>query len=111
MKAALLITGSGPLVILTSHASFTNPVLIKKLREKGIEKFIAYEFPLAVAQERYGGHFQLVMQNLHESDDLRVLDENGERAFRLFRFKELAEPVMFEPDEGSRATMPVDDLR
>ena len=111
MKAALLIAGSGPLVILTSHASFTNPVLIKKLREKGIEKFIAYELPLAVAQERYGGHFQLVMQNLHESDDLRVLDENGERAFRLFRFKELAEPVMFEPDEGSRATMSVDDLR
>lgn len=111
MKAALLIAGSGPLVILTSHASFTNPVLIKKLREKGIEKFIAYELPLAVAQERYGGHFQLVMQNLHESDDLRVLDENGERAFRLFGFKELAEPVMFEPDEGSRATMPVDDLR
>ena len=43
----------------------------------------------------------------------RVLDENGERAFHLFRFKELAEPVMFEPepDEGSRATTPVDDVR
>jgi hypothetical protein len=111
MKAALLIAGSGPLVILTSHASFTNPVLIKKLREKGIEKFIAYELPLAVVQERYGAHFQLVMQDLHESDDLRVLDENGERAFRLFRFKELAEPVMFEPDEGSRPTISVDDVR
>ena len=45
------------------------------------------------------------------SDDLRVLDENGERAFHLFRFKELAEPVMFEPDEGSRAKISVDDLR
>ena len=31
MKAAPLIAGSGLLVILTSHASFTNPVLIKKL--------------------------------------------------------------------------------
>ena len=113
MKAALLIAGSGPLVILTSHTSFTNPVLIKKLREKRIEKFIAYELPLAVVQERYGGHFQHVMQDLHESDDLRVLDEDGERAFHLFRFKELAEPVMFEPepDEGSRATMPADDVR
>ena len=70
MKAALLIAGSGPLVILTSHTSFTNPVLIKKLREKRIEKFIAYELPLAVVQERYGGHFQHVMQDLHESDDL-----------------------------------------
>ena len=42
----------------------------------------------------YGGHFQHVLQNLHESDDLRVLDEDGQRAFRLFRLKELAEPVM-----------------
>ena len=111
MKAALLIAGSGPLVILTSHASFTDPALIGKLRAKGIEKFIAYELPLAVVQERYGGHFQVTMQDLHESDDLRVLDVNGERAFRLFRLKELAEPVMFEPSEGSRATTFVDDVR
>ena len=101
MKVALLITGSGPLVIVTSHASFTDPVLIEKLRAKGIEKFIAYEVPLAMAQERYGGHFRVAMQDLHESDDLRVLDFNGERAFRLFRLKELAAPVMFERDEGS----------
>ena len=40
MKAALLITGSGPLVILTSHASFTDPALIEMLRANGIEKFI-----------------------------------------------------------------------
>ena len=46
----------------TWHASFTEPVLIKKLRAKTIEKFIAYELPLAVAQARYGGHFQRVMQ-------------------------------------------------
>ena len=111
MKAALLIAGSGPLVILTSHASFTDPALIEKLRAKGIEKFIAYELPLAVAQKRYGGHFQHVMQGLHESDDLRVLDEDGQRAFRLFRLKELAEAVMFEPDEGSRATVSADDVR
>jgi len=101
MKVAVLITGSGPLVIVTSHASFTDPALIGKLRAKGIDKFIAYEVPLALAQERYGGHFQVAMQDLHESDDLRVLDFNGERAFRLFRLKEFAAPVMFEPSERS----------
>ena len=101
MKVALLITGSGPLVIVTSHASFSEPTLIEKLQAKGIDKFIAYEVPLAVAQERYGGHFQVAMQDLHESDDLRVLDFNGERAFRLFRLQELATPVMFERGEGS----------
>ena len=36
-----------------------------------------------------------------KSDDLRVLDFNGERAFRLFRLKEFAAPVMFERSEGS----------
>ncbi len=56
MKAAVLITGSGPLVIVTSHASFTDPALIKKLQAKGIEKLIAYEVPLALAQERSGCH-------------------------------------------------------
>ena len=49
MKAALLFTGSGPLVILTSHASFTDPALLEKLAAKGIDKFIAYEVPVATA--------------------------------------------------------------
>lgn len=37
MKAALLITGSGPLVIATSHGSLTDPGLVEKLRAKSIE--------------------------------------------------------------------------
>ena len=72
MKAALLFTGSGPLVILTSHGSFTDPALLDKLPAKGIDKFIAYELPVATAQERYGNHFRVVMRDLRESDDLRV---------------------------------------
>jgi hypothetical protein len=31
----------------------------------------------------YGGHFQVAMRDLHESDDLRVLDFNAERASPL----------------------------
>jgi hypothetical protein len=96
VKTALLFAGSGPLVIITSYESFTDPALLDKLRAKGIDKFIAYEIPVAVAQERYGGHFQVVMRDLHESDDLRVLDFNGERAFRLFHLNELGTPIMFE---------------
>ena len=99
MKAALLFTGSGPLVIVTSHSSLTDPALLGKLRAKGIEKFIAYELPPELAKERYAGHFDVVMKDLHESDDLRVLDFNGERAFRLFHLKELGNPVMFESGE------------
>ena len=103
MKVALLFTGSGPVVIVTSYALLTNPALLEKLRVKGIEKFIAYEIPLGLAQERYGGHFQVVMRDLHETDDLRVLDFNGERAFRLFHLSELGSPIMFEGDGASQS--------
>jgi hypothetical protein len=97
MKTAMLFTGSGPIVILTSHDSITAPALLKKLEAKGIERFLAYEIPLELAKARYGGHFVTVVNDLHESDDLRVLDYNGERAFALFRLDELQGPVLHEP--------------
>ena len=102
MKAALLFAGSGPLVILTSHASFTDPILLDKLHAKGIDKFIAYELPLDTARERYGTHFQVVMRDLHEADDLRVLDFDGQRAFRLFHLSELGNPLLYENGEVRR---------
>lgn len=97
MKAALLFTGSGPIVILTSHATVTDPQLIAKLQAKGIDKFIAYEIPMDLAKQRYDGHFDMVMRDLSQTDDLRVLDFNGERAFRLFKISELGIPVVHEP--------------
>ena len=111
MKAAMLITGSGPLVILTSHGSFTDPGLVSKLRAKGIEKFIAYELPISLVQEKYGGHYKLVIQDLHETDDLRVLDMSGDRAFRLFKLTEFLNPIVYEPSEVARSVMPKDDVR
>jgi hypothetical protein len=103
MKAALMFTGSGPLVIVTSHASLMDQGLLDKLRAKGIDKFVAYEIPLAIAEQRYGGHFLVVMRDLSESDDLRVLDFNGERAFRLFHWRELGAPLMYEAPAAQRA--------
>ena len=97
MKTAMLFTGSGPIVILTSHDSLTDPMLLEKLRAKGIERFLAYEVPLDLAKKRYGGHFGVVLSDLHETDDLRVLDYNGERAFALFRLDELGSPIVHEP--------------
>lgn len=101
MKAMMLITGSGPLVILTSHDSVTAPAMLEKLRAKGVERFFAHEIPLDLARRRYGGHFQTVLNDLRETDDLRVLDYNGERAFGLFRLDELGPLIVHEP--GRRA--------
>jgi hypothetical protein len=97
MQTFMLFTGSGPLVILTSHEAITDPALLDKFRAKGIETFIAYAIPLELARERYGGHFEVVLRDLHETDDLRILDYNGERAFRLFRLTELGPPILHEP--------------
>jgi hypothetical protein len=80
-------------------ASLTDSGLLEKLRAKGIDKFIAYELPLDLVKKRYGGHFDIAMQDLNESDDLRVVDFSGERAFRLFHLKELGTPVLYESSE------------
>ncbi len=97
MKVFMLMTGSGPLVILTSHDSIEDQTILEKLLAKGIEKFMAYEIPYELAKERYGGHFAVVANDLHESDDLRVLDYNGVRAFRLFHFDEMGAMLAHEP--------------
>ena len=103
MKSFLLMTGSGPVNILTSHGSIENPILLDKLLAKGIDKFIAFEVPYDLAKERYGGHFDVVANDLHETDDLRVLDYNGDRAFRMFRFNELGEAHVHEPMTAGQA--------
>lgn len=103
MKAAMLFAGSGPLVILTSHASLIDPVLLGKLRAKGIHKFIGYEIAVETAKSRYGSHFDTVLRDLQETDDLRVLDFNGDRAFRRFRLAELGQPILYEEDEATHS--------
>jgi hypothetical protein len=102
MKTFLLITGSGPLMILTSHGSLKDNKLLDKLLGKGIEKFIGYEVPYDLAQQRYGLHFTVVANDLHETDDLRILDFNGERVFGLFSFSELGEACLHEPVENAQ---------
>ena len=97
MKVMMLMTARGPLVILTAKQSVTDPGLLKKLATKGIEKFVAYEIPLALAQERFAAHFFVVQHDLRETEDFRVLDEDGSHVFRLFRFSELGPPITYEP--------------
>ena len=96
MKAFFLFTAIGPLVVLTSCDSVKNPEFLKRLDAKGVTKFIAYEVPLESAKVKYGHHFDVVCGDLHESDDLRVLDYNGHRAFENFAFGELGSPIYHE---------------
>ena len=41
MKAGIIITGTGPILIWTTYDSFDDPKLVEKLKTKGITKYIA----------------------------------------------------------------------
>lgn len=93
MKAAVVFTGSGPILILTTYASCRDGHFVEKLKNKGIEKFIAYELPEDMVREKYGAHFTAIMNDVKQSDDLRVLDYNGHNVFYNFPLSRLAPPV------------------
>ena len=97
MHAALVFPGSGPLVILTSHEGLEDTKLLERLAVKGIKKFIAFPVPIDLLKEKYGVHFEIVCRDLHETDDLRVLDFDGRRAMELLPFDALGPPVYHEP--------------
>ena len=96
MKAGIIFTGSGPMLILTTYESFSDPDFVEKMGTKGIKKFIAFEVPVEKAQERYGMHFSVIMGDLKQTDDLRVLDYNGHHVMGNFSFKEMGEPLYYE---------------
>jgi len=97
MKAGIFFTGSGPILILTSYDSFKQPELVGKLDAKGIKKYIAREVPVDLVKQRYGQHFNVVLKDLNQSDDLRVLDIDGHNVLYSFSFKEMGEPCCIEP--------------
>jgi hypothetical protein len=96
MKAGIYFSGTGPILILTTYDSLTDPKLVEKLYAKGIKKFIAYEVADEKVKERYGMQYNVIMGDLHQTDDLRVLDYDGHHIFNNFSIKELGTPVFYE---------------
>jgi hypothetical protein len=93
MRAYLIFTGSGPILILTTYPSVTDPRLAEKLAHKGIAKFIAYEVPLERTRALYGVPFEVIVADLAGAEDVRVLDFNGHHIFSNFHLTELGEPI------------------
>ena len=96
MKAGIVFTGTGPILILTSHQSFSDPEFIEKMGRKGVMKFIARDLDLGLVKARYGGQFEAIAEELAEAHDLRVLDYNGHNVFYNFSFKDMGEPIYHE---------------
>ena len=96
MKAGIYFSGTGPILILTTYDSLADPKLVEKLSTKGIKKFIAYEVSDEKVKERYGMQYNVIMGDLHQTDDLRVLDYDGHHIFNNFSIKELGDPIFYE---------------
>ena len=96
MKAGIIFTGTGPILILTSYESLEEPKLTAKLAAKGIKKYIASELPLDQVKAKYGNHYEVILGDLNQTDDLRVLDYNGHNVFYNFKFSDMGKPVYRE---------------
>jgi len=96
MKAGIIFTGSGPILVLTSYDSFTNPKFVEKMKTKGVKRFMGYEVPLELCQKRYGEHYPVVLGDLRQTDDLRVLDYDGHHILLTFSFKEYGQQFTHE---------------
>ena len=96
MKAGIFFTGTGPILILTSYESLDDPNLVEKLALKGIKKYIAFEIQEDLVKEKYGRHFNVILGDLKQEDDLRVLDYDGHHVFYNFSIDEIGEPIYHE---------------
>jgi hypothetical protein len=96
IRASLIFTGSGPILVLSTYPSLTDERLVAKLRYKGIDKFIAYEVHLDAVKERYPSSFANVAKDLEGGEeDLRVLDFNGHQIMANFSLDALGTPIKF----------------
>ena len=89
MNAAMVFTGSGPILILTSFDALEHPILTEKLEARGITKYIAYEVSVDKVKNLYGTRFSIILGDLSQTDDLRVMDIDGHHVFNSFSFKEI----------------------
>ena len=96
MKAGIFFTGTGPILILTSYNNLADPNLVEKLATKGIKKYIAYEVPEDKVKEKYGKQYNVILGDLNQTDDLRVLDYDGHHVFYNFSLNEIGKPVYHE---------------
>lgn len=96
MKAAMVFTGSGPILILTSFESLEHPTLSEKLRARGISKYIAHEVSVEKVSKQYGTRYHIILGDLSQTDDLRVMDIDGHHVFNSFAFEELG-PAVYYP--------------
>jgi hypothetical protein len=103
MKAGIVFTGTGPIVVLTACDSLEDPRIVTQLSAKGIKKYIAYEIPVDLVKEKYGQLFSITLRDFKQTDDLRVVDADGLRIFNNFPMNQYGQPIYHEAGTLRRA--------
>ena len=96
MRSFLLLTETGPVLLLTKCSSITEASLVEHFHGRGIDKFIAFEVPVSRVHELYGVPFEVVAADIDHGRDMRVLDYNGQHIFSSLSFEELGAPTLYE---------------
>jgi hypothetical protein len=93
MRAYVIFSGTGPILLLTTFPDLTDERLVRKLAQKGITKFIGHEVSADRARSVYGVPFDVIAAELESSEDCRVLDFNGHHIFSSFSFADFGESI------------------
>ena len=96
MEAAVIFTGSGPILILTTLETLDDPGLILRLAAKGIGKFIASEVPVDEIRRWYGPTFERALTDVTQEDELRIVDVDGQHIFCHLHLGDLGPMVKCE---------------
>ena len=99
-KAYLLFTRGGMELILTKYDFIKNPELLSKLAARTSNKFIAHGVSIDTVRTNYGGHFDNVLNDPNQADDIKILDDDGMKIFTNVSFKDLLTPVYYEPEQS-----------
>ena len=96
MKSILVLSASGPVLLLSSYPTIDDPALIAQLRAKGMEKFLAWEVPLERCRELYGYAYRDDAADLEVDTGLRVLDAEVHRIFLNFSLSGVSAGIVCE---------------
>jgi hypothetical protein len=72
---------------------------LKSLERKGLKNSLLTKFRLVLPKSGMEPFFDRE-GDLRETDDLRVLDEDGDHVFKLFRFDEFGSSLVYEPPQA-----------
>lgn len=110
MKAALIFTGSGPILVLTTFDSVQSPDFLERLAARGINRFIIHEVAPELVQKRYGARFSAVIGDLSQKDDLRVMDIDGHHVLNSFAFEEIGAPIYSPSSQKTDPQIPSEEV-